>query len=474
MPAMPATPLAPHPDRLLPSDPGVRAIARRIYESIAELPIISPHGHVDARLFVDDAAFENPASLFLSPDHYTTRLLHANGIDLADLGVGRKALSEEEARGAWRIFCEHWSLFNGTPVQYWFESEFADIFGITQAPSAETADALYDAIAAQLATPGFRPRALLERFRIEVLATTDDPADSLAAHQALRQDAGFTGRVIPTFRPDRYLESLKPGWRDAVSALAVASGIDTGSYAGFVDALQDRRAFFKANGAVTTDHSHLDAWMTRLSDAEASALYEQALAGTISVDGATAFRRHMMWQMARMATEDGLVMTLHHGVYRNHHQPTFERFGPDTGHDIPLQVEWVHAMREVLNDFGTHPDFRVILFALDSDGWARDMAPLAGFYPSVYLGSPWWFLDAPEAIRRWRASTTEVVGYSRFSGFIDDTRAFFSIPARHDMSRRLDAGFLAEHVAQHRISEAVALETAEMWTNSGPRKVFKL
>lgn len=468
------TPLAPHPDRLLPSDPGVRAIARRIYESIAGLPIISPHGHVDARLFVDDAAFDNPTTLFISPDHYTTRLMHASGVDLADLGVGQRTLSDEAARKGWRIFCSNWNLYNGTPVQYWFESEFADIFGISVTPSAETADAIYDAIAAKLATPEFRPRALLERFRIDVLATTDDPADSLAAHAALRDDATFGGRVIPTYRPDRYLETLKPGWREAISALAAAAGIDTGTYAGYLSALEDRRAFFKAHGAVTTDHSHLDAYMTRLPEAEAAALYAQALAGTITAEGAVAFRRHVMWEMARMATEDGLVMTLHHGVHRNHHQPTFERFGADTGHDIPLTVEWVHGMREVLNDFGTHPNFRVVLFALDSDTWGRDMAPLAGFYPSVYVGSPWWFLDAPEAIRRWRAITTEVVGYTRFSGFIDDTRAFFSIPARHDMSRRLDAGFLAEQVAQHRISEAVAIETAELWTNSGPREVFKL
>ncbi len=466
--------LAPHPDRLLPAEPGVRAIARRIYDSIKDLPIISPHGHVDANLFVQNQAFGNPTTLFISPDHYTTRIMHASGVDLADLGVGRTELSEEEARKGWRIFCSHWNLYRGTPVQYWFESEFANVFGVTQVPSAETADAIYDQIAAQLLTPGFRPRALLEQFKIELIATTDDPADSLAAHQSLAQDVAFTGRVIPTFRPDKYLETLKPGWDGWVQDLATASGVDTGTYAGFRDALQNRRAFFKANGAVTTDHSHLDSYMTRLSDLEASRLYAQALAGTISAEGAVAFRRHMMWEMARMATEDGLVMTLHHGVYRNHHTPTLERFGADTGHDIPLTVEWVNGLREVLNDFGTHPNLRMVLFALDDSGWARDMAALAGFYPSVYVGSPWWFLDNPNAIRRWREMTTEVAGYTRFSGFIDDTRAFFSIPARHDMSRRLDAGFLANQVAEHRISEAAALEAAELWTNSGPREVFKL
>ena len=466
--------LTPHADRLLPTDPLVRSIARGIYESIAALPIISPHGHVDPALLVADEPFPNPATLFISPDHYTTRLMHASGVDLADLGVGRSDLTEAEARKAWSIFCEHWSVYNGTPVQYWFESELANIFGITEVPSSENANAIYDQIAAKLQTPEFRPRALLSEFKIELLATTDDPADSLESHQALKADDSFTGRVIPTFRPDRYLEALKPGWSDAVSALAASSGIDCGTYSGFLAAMENRRAFFKANGALTTDHSHLDSYMTRLSDEVASALYSQALSGTISEDGAVAFRRHMMWQMARMSTEDGLVMTLHHGVYRNHHNPTLEKFGADTGHDIPLTVEWVKGMREVLNDFGTHPNLRMVLFALDDSGWARDMASLAGFYPTVYIGSPWWFLDNPTAIRRWREATTEVAGYSRFSGFIDDTRAFFSIPARHDMSRRLDAGFLATQVAEHRISEATAYETAELWTNSGPREVFKL
>ncbi len=471
---MSSQPLSPHADRLLPTDPAVRAVARRIYESIADLPIISPHGHVDAALFVDDAAFPNPTTLFVAPDHYTTRLLHAQGIDLATLGVGRRDLSDVEARAAWRVFCANWPVFAGTPVQFWFEHEFATIFGITEAPSADNADALYDIIAARLTEPGFRPRALLARFGIELLATTDDPVDDLRAHRTLRDDPTFTGNVIPTFRPDRHLEASRPGWADGVDALAQASGIATDTYDGFVAALEDRRAFFRTHGAVTTDHSHLDAVMHRLPDAEAAALYDEARRGSISAAGAVAFRRHMLWQMARMATEDGLVMTLHHGVHRNHHAPTLERFGPDTGHDIPATVEWPDALREVLHDFGTHPRLTMVLFALDEDTWGREMATLAGFYPTIRIGSPWWFLDNPEAIRRWRASTSEIAGFTRYAGFIDDTRAFFSIPARHDMSRRLDAGFLAGLVAEHRISESVAMDTALLWTSTGPRKVFSL
>ncbi len=466
--------LSPHPDRLLPVDPAVRKLARRIYESIAELPIISPHGHVDPNLLLRNEPFDNPATLFITPDHYTTRLLHASGVELSDLGVGQGPLSEEQARAVWRRFCERWDLYAGTPVQYWFESEFAEIFGVREVPSAATADAIYDRISSRLVKPSFRPRALLERFRIELLATTDDPADGLQAHQALRDDPTFTGRVIPTFRPDRYLEALKPGWNDAVNQLGAAAAMDTGNYWGYRDALQNRRWFFKQMGGVSTDHSHLDAYMTRLDDHDAARLFDLARAGQIDQAGADAFRRHMMWEMARMATEDGLVMTLHHGVFRNHHQASFEAYGADTGHDIPLKVEWVNALREVLNDFGKHPKFKVVLFALDESGWAREMAALAGFYPSVYVGSPWWFHDNPNAIRRWRESTSEIAGFSRYSGFIDDTRAFLSIPARHDMSRRLDAGFLAQQVAEHRISKATALTVAERWTNSGPREVFNL
>lgn len=470
----PMSSLSPHPDRLLPVEPRVRDAAREIYASIKDLPIISPHGHVDPLLLVQDQPFADPATLFVSPDHYVTRLMHASGVSLKDLGVGQGALTEAQARTAWGIFCSHWDLYSGTPMQYWLESEFAEIFGITETPSAATADRIYDQIAAKLAQPAFRPRALFTQFNIEVMATTDDPSDALEPHKQLAADSSFTGRVMPTYRPDRYLETLKPGWHDAVALLAKASGIDTGTYAGYRDALQNRREYFKANGAKTTDHSHLDSYMTRLDDATASSLYVRALKGTIDEAGAVAFRRHMMWEMARMATEDGLVMTLHHGVYRNHHQPTLDAFGPDTGHDIPLQVEWVNGMHEVLNDFGTHPNFRVVLFALDESSWGRDMAPLAGFYPSIYVGSPWWFLDTPSAIRRWRQATTEIVGFSRFSGFIDDTRAFCSIPARHDMSRRLDAGFLAEQVAEHRIPMDIALQTAKQWTYDGPKSVFKL
>jgi glucuronate isomerase len=463
-----------HADRLLPAEPGVRAIARRLYEAVRDLPLISPHGHVDPRLLLDDEPFPDPATLFVTPDHYVTRLLHADGVPLDALGVGQGALSEDASRDVWRRLCEHWAVFRGTPVRYWLEQVLVDIFGVSVPLSSETADAVYDQIAERLRQPDCRPRALYQRFRLEVLATTDDPSDELSVHAALASDPSWPGRVIPTFRPDRYLEPAQPGWRAAVARLGEASGIDTGDYAGFVRALEQRRQHFVAHGAVSADHSHADVRTDPLDPGEAARIYAVALAGEAGPDEAVAFRRHMLLEMARMSADDGLVMTLHPGVRRGHDTATTARFGPDTGNDIPIQVEFTDALRPLLERFGTHPNLHLVVFTVDETVWSRELAPLAGFYPSVYVGVPWWFLDAPEAMRRFRAAVTETAGFSRTSGFVDDTRAYCSIPARHDMSRRIDAGFLAQLVAEHQLEEDEAMQTAVQLVTEQPRKVFKL
>ena len=467
-------PLRLHPDRLLPSDPAVRTIARELHAAVADLPIVSPHGHVPASLLLDDAPFGDPAALLVTPDHYVNRLLHANGVALADLGVGRGALTEADSRAAWRLVCERWSLFRATPVRFWLEAELAEIFEVTERPSAANADALYDQIASCLARPEFRPRALFERFNIAFLATTDDPCDDLAAHRALAADPTWSARVAPTFRPDRYLEPERPTWRTDVARLGEVAGIETGDYAGYIAALESRRRFFIEHGAVSTDHGHADAVAEPLSSAEAARIYAAALAGTATAGEALAFRRHMVVEMARMSCDDGLVMTLHPGSSRNHHSATFEAYGADVGCDIPQTTEYTRALRPLLERYGTHPDLQLILFTLDETVWSRELAPLAGFYPSVYVGAPWWFLDAPDAIRRFRGAVTETIGFSRTSGFIDDTRAFCSIPARHDMARRLDAGYLAGLVAEHRLDLDEALETAVALVDEQPRKAFKL
>ncbi len=463
-----------HTERLLPADSAQRAIARTLYEAVRELPLVSPHGHVDPRVLLDNKPFADPASLLITPDHYVTRLLHADGVAPSDLGVGQGALTERQSRQAWRLLCERWGLFAGTPVRFWLEAELAEIFGVRRRPCAANADQLYDQIAERLGRDEYRPRALFASFRIAVLATTDDPCSDLAAHAALRADPTWPGRVVPTFRPDRYLELAQDGWREAVAALGVAADTDTGDYDGYLRALATRRRYFIAHGAVSADHGHLDVRTDPLAPPEAARIYRAALAGQCSAQDGLVFRHHMLTEMARMSCDDGLVMTLHPGVHRNPHRPTFERYGPDSGHDIPVRCEFTDALAPLLQRFGTDPGFHLVVFTVDETAWSRELAPLAGFYPSLYVGVPWWFLDAPDAIRRFRAAVTEIAGFTRTSGFVDDTRAFCSIPARHDMARRLDAGFLARLVAEHRLDADEAAEIAVDLAGALPTRVFKL
>ncbi|MFZ4895993.1 glucuronate isomerase [Plantibacter sp. Mn2098] len=466
------TALSPHPDRLLPSDPTQLAIARRLYAEVADAPIYSPHGHVDASMLLRNERFPDPAALLITPDHYVTRMLHAVGVPLDALGLG--PAPEQSGREIWRRLCEHWDDFLGTPVRYWFETEFSEVFGLTEHPSTANADELYDQLDATLAGEDFRPRALFDRFRIEVLATTDDPADDLAAHLALRDDPSFTGRVLPTFRADRYMHPDEDGWAGRLDRLAERSGVDCSTYAGLLDALRSRRAAFIAAGGTATDTGVLDAGSEPLDAAAAERLHRAGLDGTITASEAVAYRHNMLYRLAEMASEDGLVMQLHPGVIRNHHRPTFDRFGPDTGHDLPSVGAFTVPLTPILRDFGTNPTFRLVLFTVDETTFSREIAPLAGFYPSVYAGAPWWFLDTPAGIARFRAAATDSAGFTKTSGFIDDTRAFCSIPARHDMSRRGDAAFLAGLVATHQLSEDAAAGIAHRLVSDIPRATFRL
>jgi glucuronate isomerase len=469
------TALAPHPDRLLPADPTTREVARRLYAEVADAPIYSPHGHVDAHMLLDDEPFGDPAALLITPDHYVTRMLHAVGVPLERLGLARNGEPPQASgREIWRVLCEHWDVFLGTPVRFWFESEFAEVFGLTDAPSPQTADALYDQLTDALAGPAFRPRALFDRFRIAVLATTDDPADDLAAHLALRDDPTFTGRLVPTFRADRYMHPLEPTWRGRLDALSAASNIDCGSYAGLLEALRSRRAYFKAAGGTATDTGVIDAHSEPLTAAEAERIHRDALSGTATAADADAYRRNLLYRLAEMSADDGLVMQLHAGVIRNHHRPTFDAYGPDTGHDLPAVGGYTVPLTPILRDFGTNPVFRIVLFTVDETLFSREIAPLAGFYPSVYAGAPWWFLDSPAGIGRYRAAVTDSAGFTKTSGFIDDTRAYCSIPARHDMSRRLDAGYLASLVATHQLTEDDALGVARRLVSDIPASTFRL
>ena len=462
-------------DRQLPADPATRDVARRLYASVESAPILSPHGHVDAGLLADDTPFPDPAALFITPDHYVTRLLHANGVPLSDLGLARNGeASTATPREIWSRLCSGWPLFAGTPVRSWLEAEFTGVFGVDTVPSARTADAMFDELSAALATPEFRPRALFERFGIRVLATTDDPADELEAHRALRDDPTFAGHVIPTLRADRYMDPSRPGWAGFLYELGVSADVDCRSYAGFIAALRQRRRFFIDNGATSTDTGVPDAWATPLPDTEAERIHAEGLAGTATPVDAVAYRRNLLYRFAEMSTEDGLVMQLHAGVIRGHHAPTLAAYGPDTGHDLPDVGGYTRPLARLLADFGTHPNLNLVLFTVDETMFSREIGPLAGFYPTVYAGAPWWFLDSPSGIARYRAAVTDSAGFAKTSGFIDDTRAFCSIPARHDASRRADAGYLAGLVTTHQLGEDEAVTIAGNLVRDIPARTFKL
>ena len=473
-------PMAPqltlHDDRLFPADEGTRKIARAIYAQTRDLPIISPHGHVPPVWIADNTSFDNPTRLLLTPDHYINRIMHANGVELEHLGVPmtRPLMDEAGNRAAWRTFCEHWPEYNGTAMRYWMTDQLVGVFGVTQRPSAETADEIYDTIQAWIDT--HRPRELMDQFNISFIATTDDPCDDLAYHEQIAADTEFSAkhRVAPTFRPDKYLEPARADWNDLVNRLGEVSGIDTGSLSGYTAAMENRRAYFAERGAVSTDHSHNDLQAEYLTNGDAERLYEKARAGQIGPEEATALRRHLMMDQVRMATEDGLTLTLHPGVLRDHDPETGRTYGADVGCDIPYAIEVTKAMRPMLNAFGNHPNLNLVIFTLDEDTYSREIAPLAGFYRSLYIGVPWWFIDAPESIMRFKQSVTEMGGFSRISGMIDDTRAFCSIPARHDMMRRLDAAHLANLVALHRLDEDEAIDQAIKLVADNPKKVFKL
>jgi glucuronate isomerase len=457
-------------EKLFPADAAVRETALSLYALVSDLPIVSPHGHVDPRLLLENKPFANPAELFIYFDHYVTRLLHANGVALSKItktyGV--------DAREAWRELFANWHVLLGTASGYWLTQEFETLFDLRVTPSAANADEVFDLISDRLQEPDMLPRALFSRFKIEFLATTDDPCDDLAVHKALRDDPTFDGVVVPTFRPDNYLDPRNPNFVKSVERLLQLTERPARNFVEYLEALRIRRDYFIAHGAVSTDHGVYEPFTTQLSDSTAEEFFQAGLSGHLSPENGRLFAGHMLTQMARMSSEDGLVMTVHAGVFRNHHQPTLDAFGPDSGHDIPVKTEFVHNLHTLLNLYGTNPNLKLILFALDETTWSREIAPLAGFYPSVYVGAPWWFMDAPDSAMRFREAVTESAGFYKGSGFIDDTRAFLSIPARHDMARRIDCSYLARLVHTGRLSLEQAETIAVDLVVSIPRRAFNI
>lgn len=451
------------PDRYFSPDPARRKIARELYDQITGLSLVCPHGHVDPRLFVDpNYQFGTPSELLIIPDHYIFRMLYSQGVSLEQLGIPTQDGTpvETDHRAIWQRFADHFYLFRGTPTGIWIRDELAEVFSITEPLNTTTAQTIYDEIAARLQQPEFSPRALFERFNIETLCTTDSATDPLASHQAIR-DSGWQGRILPTFRPDAAVNILSKGWRDEMNRLSDLSGIDVTSYVAYIEALENRREFFKSMGATATDHAALTAYTGWLSDEEAEAIFQRALAGTANEQDAVHFTGHMLMEMARMSTEDGLVMQIHIGSFRNHNTPIFNRFGLDKGADIPMTTEFTLALKPLLEAFGNNHALTVILFTLDETTYSRELAPLAGHYPALRLGPPWWFHDSLNGMARYFDQVMETAGLYNTAGFNDDTRAFPSIPIRHDVWRRASADWLAGLVVRDMVTETDAAEMAQ-------------
>jgi glucuronate isomerase len=446
-----------HPERLFPTEDRSRGIARALYEQVRKLPLISPHGHTKAEWFAANQAFPDPAQLIVQADHYVCRMLYSQGVSLEELEIGNR--DKRDSRRVWQIFANHYFIFRGTPTRIWLDFTFQELFGLDRPLSKDTADLYFDTISAKLRTPEFLPRALYERFDLEVLATTDSPLDSLDHHRAIRESK-WKGRILPTFRPDPVVDPETPGFAMNIAKLGEIAGEDSRSWNGYLKSLQAIRARFRAHGCTATDHGHPTARAANLSQTDAETLFLKVIAGKADDAQKELFRAQMLTEMARMSLEDGLVMQIHPGSARNHNRALYERYGPDVGADIPTPTNYVDGLRPLLDRFGNEKNLTIILFTLDESTYSRELAPLAGHYPCLRLGPPWWFHDSPEGMMRFRERVTETAGFYNTVGFNDDTRAFLSIPARHDMARRMDCSFLAKLVVEHQLHEQEAVEVA--------------
>jgi glucuronate isomerase len=462
-----------HPDRLFPSDTKTRDVARELYATVKDAPIISPHGHTDPSWFSENQSFGDPVSLLITPDHYVLRMLYSQGISLEEMGVrNRQGEGETDKRKIWRKFAQNFYLFRGTPTDIWLRHVFHEVFGLDRVLSVENADFYFDEISAKLQTKEFLPRSLFERFRIEVLATTDAATDDLTHHAKIKLEWGK--RVLPTYRPDGVIDAEHEDFKTNLKNFAEISGEDVYSWKGYLSAHRKRREFFKSVGATATDHGHPTARTLKLSDSDGEKLFSRITSGNVNPNEAETFRAHMLWKLAEMSEDDNLVMQLHPGSFRNHNPYLFEKFGRDKGADIPGIIEFTHSLKPLLDAFGNSKNFRMILFTLDETNYARELAPLAGHYPALRLGPAWWFHDSPEGMIRQRKQTIETAGFYNQTGFIDDTRAFFSIPARHDVARRIDARLLAELVSEHRMSKDDAMATIKDLTGRIARESFRI
>jgi glucuronate isomerase len=462
-------------NRYFDPNPEVRKIAFELYKKVKGLPIISPHGHVNPQIFAENKSFPDPTELFIIPDHYIYRMLYSQGYSLEELGIPTLDGSsvETDHRKIWQIFAENFYLYAGTPTGAWLSHEFEEVFGIKEKLNENNAQHIYNLMSEKLKSSEFLPRTLFEKFNIAVLSTTDAASDTLEYHKQIKK-SGWNGNIIPTFRPDAVVNILSGSWKEEIDKLSSVSNIDIVDYKSYIKAIENRREYFISNGAVATDQGVLSPYTHKLLDLEAEAIFKRALKGTATEDDEKKFIGNMLMEMARMSSEDGLVMQIHPGVLRNHNKKIFEKFGLDKGGDIPIQTEYTYNLFELLNNYGNHPNFKVIVFTLDETTYARELAPLAGHYPAMKLGPAWWFNDSIQGMRRFREMTTETAGFYNTVGFNDDTRAFLSIPARHDLARRVDCNFLAKQVSEHIIDIDEAHKISYQLANGLVKKAYNL
>lgn len=461
-------------DRLFSPIDAERKIARDLYEAVRDMPIISPHGHTDPSWFSENKNFTNATELFLAPDHYVFRMLYSQGIDLDDLCVSsRNGKPNTDPRKAWQTFAKNFYLMRGTASHIWLNHVFAEVFGFDIILDENSADYYYDTINEALAQDDFKPRALFERFNIEVLSTTESPIDDLAHHKAIL-GSYWKGRVISAYRPDNVVDAEHENFYNDLPIFGELLGENLGDFKSYLRAHQNRRAYFKSTGVTSSDHGHPTAQTADLSGAQADALYQKILAKKHDAKDAALFRAQMLTEFAKMSLDDGLVLQIHAGAYRNHNKKLFDKYGRDKGGDHPSPTDYIHSLKPLLDRYGNEKDLSIILFTLDETTYARELGPMAGHYPALKLGPAWWFNDCPEGMLKFRENITPTAGFYNTIGFNDDTRAFLSIPARHDMARRIDARYLASLVASHRLNMDEAHEIISDLTYRLPKAAYKL
>lgn len=458
-----------HPYRLLGTHPEQTKLAYEHLKEAASYPLICPHSHVNPALFSDSqGSFPNPVEMFVRRDVRVLSQLHSQGVRLEPFLDPNRDPEE-----VWRMFARHYRLFWGTSTALWLEQQLETVFAISEALDESSADHIYQTLVARIAQPEYRPRAVLERLKIEILCTTASATDPLLHYRTLSQGA-WAGRVLPVFRPDKLLWTAHPDWLPELHKLAAQTSGPITRMRAFLDALRQRRHEFKRLGCVATDHGCERPYTERLSSKAADDLFSLALKGKITIAESIRLQGHLLIEMAKMSLEDGLVMQIHTGSYQDHNGELLVRFGPNKGADLPLATEFTSNLKPLLGVVGNEPAMKLVLFSLDETAYGRDLGPLAGHYPAVFVGAPWSFHNGPKGLMRYFDQVVETAGLCNTAGFQDHARSVGTLAARHDLWRRIACRWLANLELEGRLSHAQARSMLGDLANGRARKVYGL